>query len=311
MKDQSQSVAHTVSPPEDMSSRSTVRRFLRFARKPFRQQYRSLASRVQSRFPSIPIPVRLPFGAWYLVCASDVDIRILFDGFELSETRFIEKYLQPGMVVLDVGAHHGFYSLMACKATRSTGIVHSFEPAPRERACLRRNLRLNGCKQVSVHELALGASRGTATLFQAQTRFDGLNSLRPQEEVPSSTPVQVDVIPLDQFLKDHNLRHIDFIKMDIEGAELSVLQGAAGMLGSTNRPVIFAEVSDLRTKAWGYRAVEILRLLESMGFCWFEPDDSGWLHVANTKLDFFDQNFVAVAPEKMDRIRPFLRGSAS
>src|ERR1700693_744052 len=127
------------------SSHLTFGRLLRFARKPFRQQYRSLASRVQSRFPSIPIPVRLPFGAWYLVGASDVDIRILFDGFELSETLFIQKYLQPGMVVLDIGAHHGFYSLMACKATGSTGIVHSFEPAPPERACVRRNLRLNRC----------------------------------------------------------------------------------------------------------------------------------------------------------------------
>jgi FkbM family methyltransferase len=292
-------------PRKGAETRSPWRRFFHFLRKPGRQQYRSLATRLQSRFPSLPIPIRLPSGAWYLVGYSEVDYRVLFDRFEPAETQFIQRYLRPGMTVLDVGAHHGFYSLIASRAVRPQGAVHSFEPAPRERARLKQNLRLNQCTNVSVHGVALGASRGTGTLFQAQSNLDGCNSLRPQEGVPACTAVEVDVVPLDQLIRERGLQKIDFIKMDVEGAELSILQGASGLLDSVSRPVVLAEVSDLRTRAWGYRAVEILRHLEIKGFRWFDFRGEGRLVSANTTLASFDLNLVAVPPERLDSIRLF------
>jgi FkbM family methyltransferase len=287
-------------------TRSFWRRIVQFIGKPRRHQYRSLATRLQSKLPSLPIPIYLPFGAWYLVEDSEVDYRILFDCFEVAETQFIQRHLQPGMTVLDIGAHHGYYSLMASRAIREQGSVHAFEPAPRERAHLKSNLALNRCKQVAVYEFALGATRGTATLFQAETKLDGWNSLRPQDGVSRSKRFEVQVFPLDQFLLDHQLQKIDFIKMDVEGAELSVLQGASKLLGAPYRPVILAEVSDLRTKAWGYRALEILRYLESKGFGWFEITPGGRLAKANIAADFLDRNMLAAPPEQMDGLRPLL-----
>lgn len=292
---------------EDTRSLCGWRRLLRFSRKPRRQQYLSLMTRLRSRFRTMPIPIRLPSGAWYLVGDSEVDQRILNGGFEDAETLFFQEYLQPGMTVLDIGAHHGFYSLTASRAVYPGGQIQSFEPSPRERAQLQRNLRLNRRTNVTIHSKALGTNLGKATLFLVQGEHDGCNSLRQPDGFPGTITVEVDVVPLDHFLKEKGVQKVDFIKMDVEGAELSVLQGAPSLLSASPRPVILAEVSDLRTKAWGYRASEILTLLEQKGFRWFEPAAEGKLVDANRTLDVYDHNFVAVPEERMMQIQPFLR----
>jgi FkbM family methyltransferase len=283
------------------------RRLLRFSRRPWKQQYLSVMFRLQSRFHSLPIPIRLSSGAWYLAGDSELDRRILYDLFEDAEAQFFQRYLQPGMTVLDIGAHHGFYSLIASRAVQPGGAVHSFEPSPRERVQLLRNLRLNRCGNLTVYSNALGAFHSKATLYLVQGNQDGCNSLRQPDGVPATLSVEVEVVPLDDFLKNRGLQDIDFLKMDVEGAELSVLQGATGLLNSSQRPVILAEVSDLRTKAWGYAAREILAYLEQKGFRWFEPVAHGKLVAADRTLGSYDHNLVAVPEEKMERIRPFLQ----
>lgn len=298
------------SPPTDSADPgylSRWRRMLRFSRKPWKQQYLSVMARLQSRFRSLPIPIRLSFGAWYLAGDSELDQRILYDLFEHAEAQFFQNYLQPGMTVLDIGAHHGFYSLIASRAVHPGGAVHSFEPSPRERARLQRNLRLNHCGNLVLHSIALGAQTGRAQLYLVQGNQDGCNSLRQPDGVPATVPLEVEVMPLDEFLKQHGLQNVDFLKMDVEGAESSVLQGASGLLSSSQRPVILAEVSDLRTKAWGYPARDILMHLERKGFRWFEPVALGKLVAADRTLGSYDHNLVAVPEEKMERIRPFLQ----
>jgi FkbM family methyltransferase len=284
-------------------SLSQWRRIFRFIGKRRREQYRSLATRLQAKFPSLPVPIHLPFGSWYLADCSDVDYRILFDCFEVAETQFMQQYLQAGMTVLDVGAHHGYYSLVASRAVGEKGTVHSFEPAPRERAHLKRNLGLNRCKRVSVHGFALGNARGMATLFQAETKLDGCNSLRRQDGAVNSTEIEVEVVTLDQFLLEQQIKKVDFMKMDVEGGELSVLEGASTLLDGAFRPVILAEVSDLRTKAWGYSAIEIVRYLENKEFRWCEIAAGGRLGRVNITDEFVDRNLVAVPAEQMEGVR--------
>jgi FkbM family methyltransferase len=287
------------------------RRVVRFFRRPVQHQYYSLAIRLQGWLPQLSFPISLPFGARYLVSDSEVDHRIMFGGFEFAETQFLQRYLQPGMTVLDIGAHHGFYSLIASRAVKSSGVVHSFEPSPRESTHLRRNIRLNHCTNVRIHNFALGDSSGTATLYQADQRFDGFNSLRRQESVPEAAAVEVKLMTLDQFLADQGLPQIDFIKMDVEGAERSILEGASQLLESPSRPVILAEVYDVRTKAWGYPAAEIVHHLEAKGFQWFEPSEKKSLTAVDTTANSFDRNLVAVPREKFEQIQPFLSESQS
>jgi len=282
------------------------RRLLEFVRKPGREHYQSLAIRLQSRFPSLPVPVPLPYGGWYLAANSSIDRKVLCRGFESSELHFLHRCLRPGMTVLDIGAHHGLYSLAASKDVHPRGHVHSFEPSPRERRLLERNLRLNLRQNVSVHAMALGATRGRATLFLVEGIEDGCNSLQSPGGSRNTRTVEVDVVLLDEFVQENGITAVDFIKMDVEGAELSVLQGASRLLNSLARPLILAEISDLRTQPWGYHAREILEFLGQKGFHWFQPVGQGELHPADRTLNSYDHNLVAVPSERMSAIQPFL-----
>ena len=85
---------------------------------------------------------------------------------------------------------------------------------------------------------------------------------------------------------------MDFVKLDVEGAELSVLKGAREFLART-RPILLIEIAQIRTAGWGYDAVEIVRFLENMGYVWFEILDGGKLAPANQD-DQREMNLVAV-----------------
>ena len=164
------------------------------------------------------------------------------------------------MVVLDIGAHHGFYTLLASKIVGLPGKVFAFEPSPRERGALSRHIALNRCRNVTVEALAVGSTNGSGNLFVVQGFQTGCNSLRPPApDVPgalSSTEIQV--VRLDDWLEKNQIDHIDFIKLDVEGGEIEVLNAAERLFLRRSRPVILVEVQDIRTQQWGYPAKEIV-----------------------------------------------------
>ena len=203
------------------------RRIQRFLRQPARTQYISLAQHARTVFPEMPIPLRLPFGAWWLAEKGALDHEVIWDGFESAETEFVGRLLRPGMTVLDIGAHHGMYTLLASKRVGRKGRVIAFEPSPRERRRLLRHLRINGCSNVFVEPLALSDHAGEADLFLVEGRQDWCNSLRPPEVDERSCVVRVEVRPLDDVLSALGIARVDFIKLDVEGAELSFLHGAS------------------------------------------------------------------------------------
>ena len=291
---------------EAANSSGLATRFSRFARKPLHKQYKSLAVKLQRRFPSLPIPMRLPYGGWWLAGTGAVDRGVLYGSFESAELRFVERFIKPGMMVFDIGAHHGLYTILASKMAGEKGHVHAFEPSPRERAQLKRNLGLNRCKNVEIHSVALGREKGKATLNLVDGTEDGCNSLRAPNVEQPTVPVEVEVEMLDDFLQQSGVREIDFVKLDVEGAEMSVLQGAEGLFRLARRPVIFAEISDVRTGPWGYAAREILEWLEDRGFEWFEVTTGGGLRRTYLKQAFYDHNLVAVPREKMDQIQTLI-----
>src|SRR5215470_941192 len=160
---------------------SFLSRYWRFFRKPIHERSRVVSARWARLFPNIPLPVRLPFGAWWLA-RNDYLGRVILDGqFESAEFAFVSRFLRPGMTVLDVGAHHGFYTMLASRRVGERGRVVSFEPSSRERAQLERHIRINRCNNVTVKSVALGAEEGVGRLYCVQGRETGMNSLYPPE----------------------------------------------------------------------------------------------------------------------------------
>jgi FkbM family methyltransferase len=246
-------------------------------------------------------PARLPFGGWWLGYNDYNGNTILMGRFETAERNFVEAFLRPEMTVLDIGAHHGFYSLLAARKVGPTGRVVAFEPSPRERQRLDRHLWLNRCANVQVESFALGSSDAEADLFQVVGADTGCNSLRPPNVEEPTKVVRVPVTTLDSYLNIRKIEHVEFIKMDVEGAEWEVLKGAIGLLERRPRPVILCEVQEIRTQPWGYRGKEVVEFLRCRRFSWFYVAPKGSLEALDVQQENFDGNFVAIPQERLEQ----------
>ena len=285
---------------EELSRPQAGLRVKRFATLTLRQKYISMALRARRVLPNAPIPLRLGFSAWWLAEDSALDRKLLAGEFEDAELRFVERALQPGMTGLDAGAHHGLYTLLMSKRVGAGGKVIAVEPSPRERKRLTRHVRINRCKNVQVEGCALGSEQGGADLFLVEGEHDWCNSLRPPAIDAPTHAMRVETRRLDDVLEDSGISQVDFIKLDVEGAELSVLRGSSRILEGMRRPVILAEVQDIRTKAWGYEAREIVEFLRGMKYRWFALTMEGTLQEIWTQAEEWDVNLVAMPEERVD-----------
>lgn len=265
---------------------------------PARVKFHIFASKFRRFFRTLPAVIQLPFGSWWLVRGSALDESLLTGNFETAETEFLRRYLDKGMTILDVGAHHGYYTLLASRATGSDGKVIAFEPSPKERVRLREHLELNGCSNVGVESFALEAVEDEKELFLVDGAEDYCNSLRPPVVNAGTTTIKVKTTTLDKFLRRKAIDRVDFIKMDVEGAELSVLKGAVELFTRAPRPVLLVELYDIRTAPWGYAAREVVQLLAKGGYRWYEIHLDGSLAFVEADRDVYDANLVAIPPER-------------
>jgi FkbM family methyltransferase len=277
--------------------KSLLERVKRFAERPWREKVQRIRSRWVEKFPRIPVPLRLPFGVWWLARNDHVSGPMIHGEFENAELSFVRRFVRPGMTVLDIGAHHGLYTLLSSRLAGPTGRVFAFEPSPRERKALLRHVKLNGCKNVRVQALALGDADKKAELYVVDSAESGCNSLRPPAVTTATSPVSVQVVPLDGWLAEQGIERVDFIKLDVEGGELDVLRGAVKLLERAPRPVILAEVQDVRTRAWGYKARETIDYLASEGYEWLALLKDGTTAALDISAEEFDGNFIACPRE--------------
>jgi len=255
----------------------------------------------------VPLPCRLSWGGWWLARDDDVIGRHVRrrDGFEEGEQLFVQRYLRPGMTVLDVGAHHGLYSVLASRLVGAAGRVVAFEPSPRERRMLHVHLRLNRCRNVEVVPSAVGDGPGEVEFFICLGIETGCNSLRPPNVDEPIRRVHVCVDSLDAHVSRLGVGRVDFLKMDVEGAELDLLRGASRLLGGQSRPVILCELADVRAEPWGYRCVEVFDCLTPLGFDWFSIEPDGRLRPCPRK-DRFHENLIAIPGERRTAVGDLL-----
>lgn len=245
--------------------------------------------------PGCPLLLRCEPGLWWIARDDGVSEELFTGVFEVDERRFVRQFLKPGMVVLDVGAHSGYYTLLTSKLVGRAGRVFAFEPSPRELRRLRQHVWLNRCRNVTVEPVALADRRGEADLFVFD-RATGCNSLRPADSKAASA-VRVPLKTLDEFFAAGVFATVDLVKMDIEGAELAALCGAERTF-RTARPVLLCEVHDKRTAPWGYAARDIIDLVAAWGYRWYSLDRGGTLLPISAGETSFFGNAVALPNEQ-------------
>lgn len=222
---------------------------------------------------------------------------LLHDNFEQGEQGFLLQFLRPGMTILDIGAHHGLYSLLASKKVSPGGHVIAFEPSPRELRRLRRHLSLNRRRNVQVEPLALGDTEETRELYVVLGQETGCNSLRPPAISEPVRKIRVPVTTIDRYIQRTGIQRVDFMKLDVEGAELEVLKGGT-RLWSDFKPVVLCELADVRTEPWGYRSVAIYEFLVALSYRWFSITLEGRL-LSCLRKERFHENLLAVPHEKL------------
>lgn len=210
-------------------------------------------------------------------------LELLLGKHETETVRQFERLLQPGMTVLDIGAHVGYYARIASRLIGPQGQVFAFEPHPRTYATLQRNIAT--CDNVTTARLAVGEAAGTAELYD-YLMMSASGSLHYDESmvdiqraqlseddiaprIASDFPVEtfsVDVVPIDDFLAEQGIERVDMVKMDIEGAEMGALRGMRQTITNSPGLVLIMEYNPQALKAFDVDPQAALREVLAMGF---------------------------------------------
>ena len=179
--------------------------------------------------------------------------------------------LRPGMTVIDVGAHIGFFTIGAARRVGPTGQVHAFEPAALTLSALRHHVRLNdvadrvavfgGVACDVVGEATFYAYRDSMAASLARSNVEDLN---PEARTERAAELTVPAITLDRYCAEREITP-DVIKIDVEGAECHVLRGAADIL-RRHRPLIWCEIHPKQMENCGSSLGELQALLDALAY---------------------------------------------
>lgn len=151
----------------------------------------------------------------------------------MADLALISPHLRPGMVAIDVGANIGYLAMYLRHRIGPSGELFCFEPEPENYAELEANLRRNHLDNCHAIGAAVGAQEGTVSFAR------GLNG----HVTPEGTPgISVPVITLDTFVEQRSLPRVDFVKIDVEGFEVDVLNGMKALLSRPDKPLMYIEV---------------------------------------------------------------------
>jgi FkbM family methyltransferase len=186
--------------------------------------------------------------------------------YETPKVGALRARLRPGDVFVDVGANKGDFSLLAARLMGDAGRVIAVEPEPENAAWIERSVARNGYRCIEVVRVALAESNGEATLHLGEK--SGWHSLVTTEGVATVGRVTVPTRSLDALLAERGVARVDVIKIDVEGAEARVFDGAAATLGGAHPMTVLLDVHPGR----GVDPLAVAARLRAWGFLIREPD---------------------------------------
>jgi FkbM family methyltransferase len=232
---------------------------------------------------------------WRHPAKADSDrTRMISGGYEAEMTKFLLSFLKPGMHFVDIGAHIGYFTILAAKAVEPIGKVWAFEPMPSTFLLLQRNIKENGVdKVVEAFQSAVTDKVDGILLFPHHLL--GRSSIVKRDGMRIQEAMHVETTSLDSFFKNRRWPRIDLIKMDIEGAEAKAIKGMNELV-KRNPPVkLIVEFNLTTMEAARVTPKEFFLILQGTGFNVFRvigcpnnlniPSDIAWLieHTRNAK----------------------------
>jgi FkbM family methyltransferase len=189
---------------------------------------------------------------------------------ERYEAELFRRSVRPEMVVFDVGANIGFYTLQAAIRVGPFGQVHAFEPVLKTNRLLRENVELNGFHNVTINRAAVQQEEGSVTVFCADDTQTGTSSLRCIMKNFAAVTENVGAISIDSYVEREHLSRVDLVKLDIEGSELSALRGMHRLLAK-KRVAVLVEISRHTLGSQAATPEELIDYMAGYGY-------RGWTH---------------------------------
>lgn len=226
-----------------------------------------------------------------------------FGSYEPSETEMVNriiKQLPDKATVFDVGANIGWYSLILKKCFENIN-VYSFEPAPENFVRLQKNFRLNNLNDAHLVNAGFYKEKGKLD-FHFNPERTGASSIKNILDQNIET-IQVDMDTIDSWVVDNNLERLDFIKCDVEGAELFVYQGGIESI-KKYKPIIMSEMLRKWSAKYDYHPNDIIQLFGNIGYeCYVIDEDNNRLRrFGYVDEETVETNYFFIHPEAHSKI---------
>ena len=214
-----------------------------------------------------------PFGANAAPAAQPAE-SYQFDS-ELKEQALVRRLVLPGMTVFDVGANIGKYTKLFSLLAGSNGRVFAFEPSPASCQRIEALVRTEKLSNVTLLNQAVNETESRLTLHQFPEEYSSWNSLGqprmddprdPTRLVPLAGTIEVEGITLDGFCRAHGIQRIDYLKLDVEGAEFRALEGARQLLDRKAIGHLQFEISQRMLEGLNTTARRVFQFLEERGY---------------------------------------------
>jgi FkbM family methyltransferase len=183
--------------------------------------------------------------------------------FKYKDTTFdhLHDEIIKARTIIDVGGNIGAFALLF-EQLNSAAQIHTFEPHPGLYKRLQQHLDINS-SGIIAHNIGLGEKKGVARLYEVEEQNPGMNRIFAAErDHPYCT---INIESLDEYWETTNEMKIDFIKIDVEGFELSVLKGAYNTI-TKHHPVLVIEINDDNLRNNNTSASELIMLLNGLGY---------------------------------------------
>lgn len=227
-----------------------------------------------------------------------VPIEILnFFDYEKSDSAMIGRLVTDGDSVLDIGANVGWYSINLALSRRKSQI-HCFEPIPQTFSYLRKNLELNAVANVTAYNFGFSDSAGVFDFYFYEEGSGNASSANISDRDDVQV-CQCQVTTLDQFTTEKQIA-VDFIKCDVEGAELLVFRGGEKTI-IRDLPIIFSEVLRKWSAKFHYDPNEIFNFFQCLGYRAFTVSDDSLKEFFVMDDATIETNFFFLHTEKHSR----------
>ncbi len=223
--------------------------------------------------------------------------------YEKYETALFKRLVKKGMVVLDIGANVGYYTLLAAHLVGDEGKVFAFEPDPYNFDLLCKNIEVNGYRNVIPVRKAVSSKSGKRKFFLDKNNLGG-HSLS-KANVGTSASITIEATSLDDYFKNTDYK-VDVIKMDVQGLEMEVLEGMTNTINRNDNLKIITEFWPMGLRNSGSSPKDFLNKLVEYGFALYQIGQ----YLEPINVNYFsgmcsDKKFTTLLCKKREQCAPF------